>query len=71
VLQTIYVALLNDGIDAWRPVSAKVLSEHQFEILGIVPPDEEWQFTPGTHVRCKETVFADGKTGLVAYEVAL
>ena len=67
----IYVALLDEGVEVWRPVRAKPLGGREFEIIGIVPPKESWQFAPGTRVLCKEKVFADGGIGLVAYEVAL
>jgi hypothetical protein len=69
--EPIYVALLNEGIDVWRPVSAKALGDGEFQIIGNVPSDEEWQFAPGTRVRCKDMVFENGERGLVAYEVAL
>jgi hypothetical protein len=62
----IFVLLLNEGTDCWRPVSAAVRREGVYEILGIVPAGEEWQFGPGTQVRCIEKVFADGSTGLIA-----
>jgi hypothetical protein len=64
----IHVALLEEGTSVWRPVRARLLSGDTYEILGIVPQDEKWQFTPGTRVRCKEHVFSGGARGLVAYE---
>ena len=66
--QEIYVALLNEGVEVWRPVQARALGGGEFEILGIVPAGESWEFLPGTRVRCKEHHFADGETGLRAYE---
>lgn len=60
--------LLGEGTEAWRPVSARALGGNEFEVLGIVPPDENWQFPPGHRVRCKEKVFSAGTVGLVAYE---
>ena len=64
---SIFVALLNEGTEVWRPVSAKAFGDNEFEILGIVPPQESWQFLPGVRVRCTEKVFADGSKALVAY----
>ena len=63
----IYVALLTEGTEVWRPVQAKALGGGEYEILGTVPEEEFWQFSPGTRVRCKEKHFADGAFGLIAY----
>lgn len=61
--------LLNEGTDCWRPVNAKEQSEGVFEIVGIMPAGEEWQFAPGTLVRCQPKLFADGSTALAAVEL--
>ncbi|MGO9935577.1 MAG: hypothetical protein ACLPV8_27730 [Steroidobacteraceae bacterium] len=61
--------LLNEGTDCWRPVNAKERSEGVFEILGIMPAGEEWQFAPGTRVRCRPKLFADGPIAPVAFEL--
>ena len=52
--QEIYIYLLNEGTDAWRPVDAIVLGEGIYEIPrdAIVPEDEDWEFLPGSMVRC-------------------
>lgn len=65
----ILMPLLNEGTDCWRPVSAKLCADGGFEILGIMPVGEEWQFAPGKRVRCQEKRFADGSTSLVALEL--
>ena len=67
----VYVALLDEGVDVWRPVRARDLGSGHFEVMGIVPAMERWQFEPGTRVRCREHRFADGVTGLVAYAAVL
>ena len=66
-LITIYVALLNEGTDCWRPVRAEVVSEGLFRITDSQPEDEEWEFRPGEIVRCREAAFQDGER-LVAFE---
>lgn len=44
----IYVRLLNEGVDVWRPVRARRLGEATYEIAADpVPADEEWSFQPG------------------------
>ena len=67
----IFISLLNEGTDCWRPANAKEHGEGVFEILGIIPAGEEWQFAPGMRVRCQTKQFADGSTALVAYELAV
>jgi hypothetical protein len=68
---TIYVSLVNEGTDVWRPVSAEQLREHVYRIVSVNhdPEDEEWQFQTGDIVRCRTQVFSGGETGLVAVEV--
>jgi hypothetical protein len=68
---TIYVALLDEGIDVWRPVEAERLARAPYLIVdqnydrGI----ERWEFEPGTVVRCRKEN-RDGRLLLVATEVA-
>ncbi len=67
----IYVALLNEGTDVWRPVNAEALGHNVFRIdpQTKIPDDEQWQFGPGETVRCRERRFDSG-SGLVAFETA-
>jgi hypothetical protein len=67
----IFVPLLNEGTDCWRPVNAKEHSQGVLEILGIMPAGEEWQFVPGTRVHCRPKLFTDGSTSPVAFELAV
>jgi hypothetical protein len=64
----VYVALIDEAVDVWRPVQARAVGDDVFELLGIVPPEESWQFQPGARVRCDMRAFANGERGLVAYE---
>jgi hypothetical protein len=69
---TIYVALLDEGIDVWRPVEARKLSPDTYL---IVDQDydraiERWEFEPGTVVRCRKER-RDGREILVATEKTL
>lgn len=65
----IFMPLLNEGTDCWCPVNVKEHGEGVFEVLGIIPAGEEWQFAPGERVRCRPKIFADGSTALVAFEL--
>ena len=62
----LYVKLLNDGTDVWRPVAAEVVGNDLFRITGDHHEEEEWEFGSGAVVRCEERRFSDGVTGLVA-----
>ena len=66
---TIFVALLGEGVDVWRPVQARPLGGDEFRIVGVDADvsDETWQFPPGAIVRCKPKEF-DGKPELTAVE---
>jgi hypothetical protein len=67
---TIFVALLNEGVDVWRPVQARPLSRGLFRIVGVEVDisDETWQFPAGAIVRCEQKRFGDGTTGMTAVE---
>jgi hypothetical protein len=65
----IYVALLNEGTDVWRPVGATQIRRGIFRIDARAPADDTWQFPQGSHVRCEPHVFDGGEIGLVAVEV--
>ena len=71
-LDTIYVRLLNEGTDVWRPVSATKLSSDTFLITpnskNYHPLDESWQFLPGQVVRIRTKNFSDGEA-LEAFEL--
>jgi hypothetical protein len=62
----IYVGLLDEGVDVWRPVEAELVRPGVYRIVGQPPEDEDWQFRPGALVTCEEQKFEDGQTGLVA-----
>ena len=68
IAREIYVALLGEGTEVWRPVEAQPIGNDVFLLQGQIPSGESWQFTPGTQVRCKEHIFAGGEHGLVAVE---
>jgi hypothetical protein len=67
----IFVKLLDEGTDCWRPVNAGPIGGGVFEVLGIVPSGEKWEFAPGTLVRCQQKQFANGSSGLIAIELAV
>lgn len=52
--ETVYVRLLEEGVDVWRPVSAYWLGGDVFELSHAPMPDDEmWEFGPGSRVVVK------------------
>ena len=65
----IYVPLLDEGTDVWRPASAEHIREDLYRIVGEAPEDEQWKFSPGQLVRCRQQKLSGGDC-LVAYQSA-
>lgn len=56
--ETIYVRLLDEGVDVWRPVQATRVSAATYRLSEApVPEDEAWSFQPG------DTVVAEYRDG--------
>jgi hypothetical protein len=66
--QTIYVELLDEGVDVWRPVEARVEADGAFRLPDQASRDEAWRFPPGSVVRCRRKLLSDGEA-LVASEL--
>ncbi len=68
--QTIYIELLNEAVQCWRPVVAAHLNDDLYLIPhgAPIPEGEQWAFRPGQVVRCRQQVFACGETALAAAE---
>ena len=64
----IYVKLLNESVDVWRPVDADEhyglyrITSHNYN------DDEDWEFNFNDSVICKKHKFADESKGLIATE---
>jgi hypothetical protein len=66
----IYVRLLDEGLDVWRPIAAKKIGDRTFEIVSqSCPADEIWEFNPGDQVRCRSKEVG-GERVLVAHSTA-
>jgi hypothetical protein len=64
----IYIPLLNEGTDVLRPTQGIVLGSNEIQVLPTPdydPTVEEWEFPPGTAVRCAKEV-RGGRELLVA-----
>ena len=66
----IYVSLLNDGTNCWRPVEAVQINKNIYRITNPSIEDEQWQFETGDVVRCRERVSPNNELFLEAYELA-
>ena len=69
----IYVYLLDEGTDVWRPVEAIHLNDDIYQIVSEkLDPNELWAFKTGDTVRCELKALTDSKPKkyLVAVEKA-
>ena len=64
----VYVELVDEGVDVWRPVSAVVEGDGVYRLTGEQPSGEQWPFPPA-RVRCQERELSDGWER-VAYRLA-
>jgi len=67
-ISIIYVYLLNESVDVYRPVDALPVGEGVFKILEFPKfsdLDEIWEFPPGSLVTCAEEIL-DGERVLIA-----
>ena len=69
-MATIYMPLLNEGTDVWRPVEATPLTSDTYRVEGEMPDDEEWAFAPGRVVRCEFEVSSSGEQRLTVIGAA-
>jgi hypothetical protein len=65
-VETIYIALLDEGVDVWRPVAAEREGAF-FRVADSPPEDEKWAFGFGALVRCEQRELSEGPV-LVAVE---
>jgi hypothetical protein len=68
----IYVALLDEGVDVWRPVQAERVSDEMYRILDqhYQRSIETWQFGPGDVVLCEMVESSDGRILAATKKVA-
>lgn len=67
--QTVYVELLEEGVEVWRPVEADVEAGAVFRLPRAAPANERWRLPPGSRVRCEWRELSDGCI-LAATEIA-
>jgi len=57
----IYVELLDEGADVWRPVVATIERSGVYRLPLEQPAEEKWAFPPGSRVRCEARVLEDAQ----------
>ena len=68
---TIYIRLLDEGTEVFRPTLGEPLGQGAFKVLptpNYDPRDEKWEFTPGSLVVCEKRKL-EGEEVLVAMKV--
>jgi hypothetical protein len=58
---TVYVKLLGEGTDVWRPTQAERVDENIVRLLPTADYgacDEQWEFLPGSIVRCENRILS-------------
>jgi hypothetical protein len=63
MVDEIYIAVLDEGVDVWRPVPARKIDDSTYTILRPAdydPEDERWEFPPGSTVVCQRKRTAQG-----------
>lgn len=59
----VFVSLLDEGVDVWRPVQAERVRDNIYRIASQ-PYDQDvetWQFVPGDEVICEMIESSDGR----------
>ena len=67
-MATIYIRLLDEGTEVFRPTAAEPLGQTLFKVLptpNYETQDETWEFVPGSVVECEKRKL-DGDEVLVA-----
>lgn len=63
--ETVHVRLLDEGVDVWRPVSARALGNGAFQLSPeAAPADEAWEFPPGATVGVAKRKTAEGEVAI-------
>ena len=56
----LYMPLLDEGTDVWRPVAATPLGESIARIVSKAPDDESWPFPTGATIVFEEKMLSGG-----------
>lgn len=68
---TVYVYLLEEGTDVWRPVKAMRITDGMYRLLGPIPEGEIWEFQPDDIVRCEDQWHSGSATSCAVERMTL
>ncbi len=68
--QTVYIELLGEGVDVWRPVEAAIEANGIFRLPDLGEDSDVWRFPPGSRVRCATRRLYGGEFPLVTERVS-
>ena len=69
----LYIPLLNEGTDVLRPTKGLLLESDVVQVLATTdydPTIEEWEFPPGSKVRCVFETRGDRKLLVARHRIA-
>lgn len=69
----IFIPLLNEGTDVLRPTQGLMLGSDEVQILATPdydPTVEEWEFPPGSKVRCIKEIKGDRELLVARHRIA-
>jgi hypothetical protein len=66
---TVYVELLDEGVEVWRPVAASQVRAGVYRLADDADEQEQWAFPAGSLVRVEDRDLSDGRV-LVACAAA-
>ena len=61
----IYIKVLDENINVWKPINALCIDENTYK---IDDNDDEIEFKKGQIIKVVKKIFSDGTKGLVPYE---
>lgn len=59
--EVVYVELLNEAVEVWRPVEATPEGSGVYRLSADQPEGEEWAFPPGSRVVCEDRLLSGGR----------
>ncbi len=69
----IFIPLLNEGTAVVRPTQGLVLGPNEVQVLATPdydPTIEEWEFPPGSKVRCVPEIWSGGEVLVARHRIA-
>jgi hypothetical protein len=65
LLLLLYMPMLDEGTDVWRPIAAQPLGHSMAQVCSETPDDESWQYPTGARIVYEERELSGGPTLVV------